>query len=165
MPVPAPSRYAVLPPRGSASCRCRARGSRCRPYTLLLCVPPHPHPPNAHTGGLPSSGFKGKSYSADVAVHPSGRFAFTTNRGHDTVAVFTLTADGSVDTAVPTVYVPVGGQTPRGFGLAPGGDVLVVAHQHSRSVVAFDVDAASGALTQWGAPLPLRHAPVCVKFV
>ena len=61
-------------------------------------------------------------------------------------------------------HTPSGGVTPRSFALSPDGTLLVVSHQHSHNVVAFAVDAASGALTPCGGEVEVPCA-ACVKFL
>ena len=93
------------------------------------------------------------------------RFVYASNRGLDCLTMFALDGAGLIDGSVPPVYTPTGGKSPRGFNLNAAGDVLVACHQHTSTMTVFDVDAATGALTQWGPPLAIPQAPVCVKFV
>ncbi|HWA09783.1 MAG TPA: lactonase family protein [Opitutaceae bacterium] len=104
--------------------------------------------------------FKGTSTGAEVAVHPSGRFLYTSNRGLDSIALFQIDATGRL-TFVETVSTM--GKTPRHFALDPSGHWLVAANQNSNSLVVFRVDPASGRLTAAGSTVELP-APVCVLF-
>ena len=106
------------------------------------------------------AGFMGESAAAEVAVHPNGRFLYVSNRGHDSIAVFAVAANGLL---TPLEFVPSGGRTPRHFALAPGGAWLVCAHQDSDSVTVFGVDPSSGRLTPVGEPANVPEG-VCVRF-
>ncbi len=100
--------------------------------------------------------------TAEVQVHPSGRFLYGSNRGHDSIAVFRI--DASRGTLTPVEHEPTQGRTPRNFGIAPGGDWLLAANQNSDSVVVFRIDRRTGALEPTGQKLEVP-APVCVKFL
>jgi 6-phosphogluconolactonase len=99
---------------------------------------------------------------AEVQVHPSGRFLYASNRGPDSIAVF------SIDTAKGTLkqieVVPSGGKTPRGFSIDPSGRYLLVANQDSGNVVVFAIDGATGRLKTVGEPARVG-TPVSVAFV
>lgn len=105
--------------------------------------------------------FAGENSCADVHVHPSGRFVYGSNRGHDSIVVYRI--DESDGAPIPVQHQPTGGETPRNFGILPGGRSLVVANQDSNSLTLFDVDPASGRLTPAGDPVAVP-VPVCVRF-
>jgi 6-phosphogluconolactonase len=108
-----------------------------------------------------SAGFTGKSSTAEIVVHPSGRFLYGSNRGHDSIAVFRIDPEGPGMTLVG--HVPTGGRTPRNFALDPQGRWLVAANQDSSSLVVFRVDEKTGVPARTGdAHVPV---PVCVLFV
>jgi 6-phosphogluconolactonase len=92
-------------------------------------------------------GFDGENKPADVAVHPSGRWVFATNRGHDSVAVF---EPGSGGPARRVGHESTRGSWPRDFALGPGGQYLYAENQNSDRVVHFRVDADTGALDPTG---------------
>ena len=100
--------------------------------------------------------------TAEVLVHPSGRFLYGSNRGHDSISLFTIDQSTGRLTFVETT--PTGGSTPRGFGIDPTGAYLIAGNQRSDSVVVFRVDPESGKLTATGSRLDVG-APVSVKFV
>lgn len=104
--------------------------------------------------------FEGESYTAEIAVHPNGRFVYASNRGHDSIAVFGATGDTLTRQAV----VPAGGRRPRHFAIAPSGRWLLVAHQDSGTIAVFRLDPATGALAPAGEPVPVPR-PVCILFV
>lgn len=106
-------------------------------------------------------GFAATSSTAEIAVHPNGRFVYGSNRGHDSIAVFTAGADGRL---TPVEHEPTRGQAPRHFTLDPSGRWLIAANQNSNSLAVFGVDQNSGALTPSG-PLAPVGGPVCVLFM
>lgn len=107
-------------------------------------------------------GFSGSNTTAEVAVHPNGRFVYASNRGHDSLAVFRLDVARSELELIQ--HVATGGRTPRHFSLDPPGRQLWAANQASRSVVRFQVDPASGRLEPVGEPLQVGN-PVCIRFL
>ncbi len=110
--------------------------------------------------GLPS-GFAGESDAAEIAIHPSGRFLYTSNRGHDSIAVFSI--DPAKHTLTAVGHVSTRGKTPRNFAFDPSGNFLLAANQDSNNVVVFRVDSETGGLTPTGQVLDVP-APVCVVF-
>jgi len=100
--------------------------------------------------------------TAEVQVHPSGKFLYGSNRGHDSIAVFAI--DETSGQLTPVQHQPTGGRTPRNFGIDPTGAYLFAANQRSDSVVVFRIDSASGRLTETGTRIEVG-SPVCVKFV
>lgn len=100
--------------------------------------------------------------TADVQVHPSGRFLYGSNRGHDTIVVFSI--DQKTGRLAHVEHESTQGSTPRGFGLDPTGRYLLAANQRSDSVVVFKIDQDTGKLTPAGHTIGLG-SPVCVKFV
>ena len=106
--------------------------------------------------------FAQDSTAAEVVVHPSGRFIFGSNRGHDSIATFAF--DEVSGTLTPVRHTPSGGRGPRHFRLDSSGRILVVANQLSDSLVPFRVDAENGMLTQSG-PAVAVEAPSCVTFM
>ncbi len=100
--------------------------------------------------------------TAEVQVHPSGKFVYGSNRGHDTIAVFAV--DESQNKLRLIENTPTGGKTPRGFGIDPTGRFLLAGNQDSHTVVVFRIDPDSGRLTPTGQTLEVG-SPVCVKFV
>jgi 6-phosphogluconolactonase (cycloisomerase 2 family) len=95
---------------------------------------------------LPAGETVQKGYStAEIRVHPSGRFVYGSNRGHDTIAVFSL--DEDTGRLTPVQHEPTQGSTPRNFNIDPGGRWLLAANQRSHSVVVFRIDQETGRLT------------------
>jgi 6-phosphogluconolactonase len=94
--------------------------------------------------------FTGTNTGAEVAVHPNGKFLYGSNRGDDSIAIFSLDAGGHMKVIARQA---AGGQTPRDFTIDPTGHFLIVANQDSNNVVVFSIDAATGLLTTAGAPI------------
>ena len=113
------------------------------------------------TSTLPGS-FSGHNTAAEIQVHPSGKFLYASNRGHDSIAVFAI--DAGEGTLTPIEYVSTKGQIPRNFEIAPGGSLLFNANQKSDNLVIFRINPQTGRLTDTGKVLELTQ-PVCVKFV
>lgn len=106
--------------------------------------------------------FKKQNDCAEVQVHPSGRFVYGSNRGHDSIAVFAVDRGKGTLTAVERVSTQ--GVMPRNFRIDPTGTFLVAANQRTNNMVVFRIDQKTGRLTPTGQTLEL-DAPVCIKFV
>ncbi len=107
-------------------------------------------------------GFEGENYTAEVLAHPSGRFLYGSNRGHDSIAVFAV--DPANGRLKALEQVSTQGKTPRNFGIDPSGSWLLAANQNSDTVVAYRIDPRTGRLTPTGQVLKVA-SPVCVKFL
>ncbi|MEZ4595728.1 MAG: lactonase family protein [Chloroflexota bacterium] len=105
--------------------------------------------------------FTGESHCADIHVHPSGRFVYGSNRGHDSITMF------AVDQATGRLRLlghrSTEGRTPRNFTIAPDGRSLLVANQDSDSVVVMPIDQETGML---GATIAVNEVPtpVCLRW-
>ena len=100
--------------------------------------------------------------TAEVQVHPSGKFLYGSNRGHNTIAVFRIDKKKGTLTAVE--HVPTQGAIPRNFGIDPAGAWLIAANQNSHNIVGFRIDGKTGRLTPTGQNLEVG-SPVCVKYL
>lgn len=107
-------------------------------------------------------GFKGQSDCAEVAITPSGKFVYGSNRGHDSIAVFAV--DSRKGTLTQVERVSTLGKTPRHFAIDPTGSYLLVGNQDSNSLVVFRIDRKTGRLTATGQVYPVS-SPACVRFV
>jgi 6-phosphogluconolactonase len=96
-------------------------------------------------------GFTGTNTTAEVWVHPSGKYVFGSNRGHNSIVTFSV--DPTAGTLTLVGHTPTQGMTPRDFTLDPSGHFVFVANQASSNVVTFAFDATSGALSAVGAPI------------
>jgi 6-phosphogluconolactonase len=99
--------------------------------------------------------------TAEIVVHPNGRFVYASNRGHDSIAVFAVDARNGRLTLLANT--PTGGNVPRNFAVDASGRWLLAANQKSDSIVTFTIDPAKGTLTPNGATLTVPR-PVCVAF-
>ena len=88
---------------------------------------------------------------AAVRVHPSGKFLYGSNRGHDSIVVFAL--DEATGRMTLRGHTLTGGATPRDFGLDPRGTLLFAANQGAGTLVPFRIDPAQGTLTATAAPV------------
>ena len=107
------------------------------------------------------AGYTGENSGAEIAVHPSGRFVYTSNRGHNSLAIFRV--DQATGALTFVRAQETGGRTPRNFALDPSGRLLVAANQDSGTVVVFAIDEASGELKSTGVTVDVP-SPVCVTF-
>ncbi len=99
--------------------------------------------------------------TAEVRVHPSGRFLYGSNRGHDSIALFALDSKG-LPTFVETVSS--GGVMPRNFNIDPSGRWLLAANQRTGNVVVFSIDPKTGRLKDTGNKIEVNGA-VCLRFL
>jgi 6-phosphogluconolactonase len=107
-------------------------------------------------------GFSGHNDAAEIALHPSGKWLFASNRGHDSIAVFSVDpATGKLERAGD---YSTGGKEPRHFAIDPTGQFLLAENQNSNSIVVFRINPETGALSQIsiteGVP-----SPVCLIFL
>ena len=98
---------------------------------------------------------------ADVHVHPNGRYVYSSNRGHNSLAIFRIDEASGRMTLVEIVSTQ--GATPRGFNFDPSGRFLFAANQGTGNIVTFAVDGDNGTLTPTGAKVDVPR-PVCVQF-
>ncbi len=110
---------------------------------------------------LPNA-FDGRNHTADIHVHPTGRFLYGSNRGDDSIVVFAV--DDETGELAFVSRVPAGGECPRGFALDPSGRYALVANQDTSNIVVFSIDADSGELTPTGEEIEVP-TPVCVKML
>ena len=106
--------------------------------------------------------FSGSNDTAEIEVHPSGKFLFASNRGHDTIALFSI--DTKTGALALTGHFPTQGKTPRNFAIDPTGKFLFVANQDTNNIVVFQIDSNNGRLTATKQTLNVP-SPVCLKFI
>jgi 6-phosphogluconolactonase len=105
--------------------------------------------------------FVGDNTGAEIAVAPSGRFVYVSNRGHNSIATFAVNpGDG---TLAPVGWEPTQGKKPRFFTLDPAGEMVYVANEDSDSVVAFRLDGVSGLPVPTGQVIA-TGSPSCIAF-
>ena len=105
--------------------------------------------------------FTGESHCADVHVHPSGRFLYGSNRGHDSLALFTVNGHSGELTFAGTYSTQ--GRKPRNFAIDPSGQYLLAANMDTDTIVVFKIDESSGRLNPTGETLDVP-SPVCLLF-
>jgi len=106
-------------------------------------------------------GFCGTNLCADVHVHPSGRFVYGSNRGHDSIAMFAV--DGATGGLTCLGQESTRGRTPRAFAIDPTGTFLLAANQDSDTIVTFLIDRQSGRLMPTGHIVQVPM-PVCLRM-
>jgi 6-phosphogluconolactonase len=106
--------------------------------------------------------FQGVSTCAEVRVHPSGKFVYASNRGRDSIAVFSVDSKTGKLTFIEDV--PSGGKMPRNFDMDPTAHWLLVANYESNNAMVFRIDQQTGKLTQTGQPVTLP-TPYCPRFL
>ncbi|HLB74253.1 MAG TPA: beta-propeller fold lactonase family protein, partial [Sedimentisphaerales bacterium] len=106
--------------------------------------------------------FAGSNTCAEVRIHPTGKFLYGSNRGHDSIAVYRIDQDTGKLTFVEHETADV--KTPRNFNIDPTGRFCLVANQNADSVVVFRIDQETGALEPTGKKIAVA-SPVCVRFL
>lgn len=113
--------------------------------------------------------FFGENHSAEIEIHPSGKFLYESNRrttsefvrGPETIGVFSI--DPASGILAPVEQVPAGGSMPRNFKIDPTGAYLLTANELSNNVVVFKIDSATGRLAKTGKEIKV-DTPVCIQF-
>ncbi len=114
-----------------------------------------------HTVSALPAGFKGESSAAAVRIAPDGRFVYTSNRGHDSIAVFTLQKPDEPHLIANT---PSGGNNPRDFNIDLTGKWLLAANQDSNNILVFPRDPQTGLLKDSTQTIETSK-PVCLRFL
>ncbi len=102
------------------------------------------------------------SHTADIHVAPSGRFLYGSNRGHDSIVIYSI--DDRTGELSLVGYEPTQGGNPRNFALDPAGLFLFAANQDSDTIVTFRIDADTGRLQATGHITEVPR-PVCLKML
>jgi len=110
---------------------------------------------------LPAN-YKGRTTTAQVIVSADGRFVYGSNRGHNTIALFSVNQSTGQLTFVETVWTQ--GQTPRNFNIDPSGRFMYIGHQDSDNITVFNVNPTDGKLTFTGQFIEVPQA-VCIEFL
>lgn len=116
--------------------------------------------PQQEVSALPDT-FIGFSRGSEIEISPDGQFVYASNRGHDSVAAFTV--DNETGRLAPVCWVAAEGKTPRFFTLDPSSRHLFAANEDSDTIVGFSRDLRSGNLSE--ASLVARTgSPTCILF-
>ena len=105
--------------------------------------------------------FTEHSSTAEIQVHPNGKFVYGSNRGHDSIVVFKRDPETGKLTFIQ--YAPCGGKTPRHFTIDPSGKWLLCGHQSSDTISILSLDPETGLL---GEPKDTISTPkpICILF-
>jgi 6-phosphogluconolactonase len=104
--------------------------------------------------------FHGSNTAAEIVAAPDGRTLYTSNRGHDSIAVFHISSGGALKLIE---NIPTLGHTPRSFTLDPSGRWLLAANQDSNNITIFRVDRRTGRLTATPKAIDVP-SPICLLF-
>ncbi|MBC6996848.1 lactonase family protein [Neolewinella lacunae] len=107
------------------------------------------------------AGWTGKNSCADLHLHPNGQLLYGSNRGHNSIAIFSVASGTGLLTAVG--HESTRGEVPRNFAISPTGRFLYAANQNSGNIVPFSINEKSGKLTFKGQDFALP-TPVCIAF-
>jgi 6-phosphogluconolactonase len=110
---------------------------------------------------LPAN-YSGANTCADIHISPSGKFLYGSNRGHDSIASYSIDKNTGKLTFIE--HVSTGGKTPRNFAIDPTGTYLLAANQNSGTITLFKIDKDSGKLKSSGQSIQVP-APVCLKLI
>jgi len=106
--------------------------------------------------------YHGRNDTAEIIVHPSGKWLFASNRGHDSIVVFSIDrADGTLH---PAGTFPTGGKEPRHFAIDPSGHFLLAENQNTNNITVFRINYTTGELTHV-AGVDGIPSPVCIAFL
>ncbi len=125
---------------------------------------------DAKTGGLTHlqnistlpTDFDGRKSTAECLVHPSGRFLYVSNRGHDSIAVYRINQDTGMLKLVE--ITKTGGKEPRNFFVDPTGKWLIAENQNSNTVIVFRVNQDTGGITATDSKIEVTQ-PVCIRML
>jgi 6-phosphogluconolactonase len=106
--------------------------------------------------------FHGKNGCAEIMFHPSGKFIYASNRGHNSIAVFSV--DPKTGRLTLIQNVPSGGKEPRNFDLDPSAHWLLATNHDSNNAMVFRIDQQTGKLTPVGQPVTVPY-PFCPRFL
>ena len=106
--------------------------------------------------------YDGKNTVADIHIDPEGKHLYVSNRGHNSLAVFSI--DQSSGKLSPTGHESTLGEIPRNFLVDPKGEYVFVANQNTDEVVLFKRDPSTGKLTGINKKISVP-SPVCLKIL
>jgi 6-phosphogluconolactonase len=106
-------------------------------------------------------GYEGESYTADLKITPDGQFLYSTNRGHDSIAIYRINDEGRLSLLE---FTPSLGEGPQNLVITPGGELLLCANMPGNNVVVFRIDSETGQLSTVGEPYHVIK-PSCIKIL
>ncbi|MFF2885404.1 lactonase family protein [Paenibacillus sp. NPDC057967] len=114
-----------------------------------------------HTYSTLPEGYEGYNDSADIHVSADGRYLYSSNRGHNSIAVFAISPESGE--LSPIQHISCGGELPRNFGITPDGAYVLAANGKTNNIAVFRRDQEQGTLSPTGHELEL-NIPVCIRF-
>lgn len=114
-----------------------------------------------YISALPSD-YIGENLGSAIHISLDGKYLYASNRGHDSIAAFSIDSDSGKLTLVSHTYVE--GNHPRDFNIDPTGKFLVVANKDTNNIVPFLIDKVTGKLTKINSDISIPN-PVCIKFL
>lgn len=112
------------------------------------------------TSTLPAN-FQGESYCADIRLHPTGKFLYGSNRGHNSIAMYQVDSKTGKITFIGTEATR--GDYPRNFRVGPNGEFLYAANQNSDNITTYEIEPTTGKLKFTGLNYVIE-TPVCIEF-
>jgi 6-phosphogluconolactonase len=106
--------------------------------------------------------YDGPNTAAEIQMHPSGKWVYTSNRGNETIILFNIDAEKGTLTWVEEQNT--GGKTPRHFGLEPNPRHMIICNQNTDTVLISRIDAGNGRLKPSGVFTKVS-SPACGVFV
>ena len=107
-------------------------------------------------------GAKPRGSTAEIAIHPTGRYLYASNRGHDSIAVYEINYETGRLTLLD--HSSIIGKTPRHFAITPDGRFLLAAGQNSSDIHSFHICPVSGTLKPVFDGKCFVPNPVCIIF-
>lgn len=104
--------------------------------------------------------FTGANGTAAIRLSADGKFLYGSNRGHDSIDVYKILKDGSLELVEIT---PTNGKNPRDFNITPDQNYIIAVHQDSDNATVFKRDIESGKLTEVSHDFYVPES-VCVTF-
>lgn len=110
---------------------------------------------------LPPEMREGSDTCAEIRMHPSGKFLYASNRGHDSIAAFRI--DPQSGKLAFVEHESIRGCHPRNFNIDPSGKWLIVAGRDSNTLSVFRIDAEAGGLV-YANSIVNSPSPICIEF-
>jgi 6-phosphogluconolactonase len=107
------------------------------------------------------TGYSGPHSGAEIAVHPSGKFLYVSNRGHNSIVGYHI--DPSTGLLSMIGFATQGIDFPRSFAIDPSGKWLYAANQKGDTIVQFEINQETGELKPTGQVIA-SITPVAIVF-
>lgn len=106
--------------------------------------------------------FTGHNQASAIHFSPDGNHLYTSNRGHDSLAIFKVDPMSGALTFIDHVFTE--GEIPRDFQIDPSGEFMLIAHQTSSNILLFKINKDTGYLSRTPVTISIPN-PVCIKFL